>query len=155
VTDDPLAGDGDAGTGADAGDGAAADGTGDAPAAADPPPMEAARYPDGSLTYPPHPIGPDGEAPVGTVDLSEHVARVVTWTTATATPPGVRSPNHLAVVEFDVDGVPVRAVGQLTTDDVAVGDEVRPVYVPELRDPDAGIRERESQRWDGYRFDPV
>jgi hypothetical protein len=127
----------------------------DSTAADDRPPMEAARYPDGSLTYPPHPVGPGGESAVGTVDLSEHVARVVTWTSSTATPPGVRAPNHLAVVEFDVDGEPVRAIGQLTTDDVEIGDEVEPVYVPELRDPDAGIRERESQAWDGYRFDPV
>jgi hypothetical protein len=37
----------------DAGD---ADETGDAH-----PPMGAARYPDGSITYPPHPVGPDGE----------------------------------------------------------------------------------------------
>jgi hypothetical protein len=159
VSDDDPADDADASPGPDAED---APGSADAgpdgetaPDSDEEPPMEAARYPDGSLTYPAHPIGPDGEAPVGTVDLSEHVARVVTWTSATATPPGVRAPNHLAVVAFDVDGEPVRAIGQLTTDDVEIGDEVRPVYVPELRDPDAGIRERESQAWDGYRFDPV
>jgi len=121
----------------------------------DRPALAAARYPDGSLTYPAHPIGPDGEEPVETVDLSEHTATVVTWTTATATPPGVRQPNHLAIVEFDVDGEPVRAIGQLTTDEVETGDEVRPVYCEELRDPDAGIREPDSQEWDGYRFEPV
>jgi uncharacterized OB-fold protein len=80
---------------------------------------------------------------------------VITWTTSTATPPGVPSPNHVAIVEFDVDGEPVRAIGQVTTDDVAIGDEVEPVYCPELRDPDEGIRARESQAWDGYRFEPV
>ncbi|QIB73651.1 nucleic acid-binding protein [Halogeometricum borinquense] len=117
--------------------------------------MEAYRYPDGSITYPGHPLGPGGEEPIGTVDLSEYTAEVVTWTTATATPPGVRQPNHLAIVEFDVDGEPVRAIGQLTTEDVAIGDEVRPVYCDELRDPDAGIREKESQEWDGFRFEPV
>jgi len=121
----------------------------------DRPAMEAARYPDGSLTYPAHPIGPGGEEPTETVDLSEYTATVVTWTTATATPPGVRQPNHLAIVEFDVDGEPVRAIGQVTTDDVETGDEVEPVYCEELRDPDAGIREPDSQEWDGYRFDPV
>lgn len=119
------------------------------------PPMEAARYPDGSITYPAHPIGPGGEAPVETVDLSDYTAEVVTWTTSTATPPGVRQPNSLAIVEFDVAGEPVRAIGQLTTDDVAIGDTVEPVYAEELRDPEAGIREPESQEWDGYRFEPV
>ena len=119
------------------------------------PTMDAARYPDGSLTYPPHPIGPGGQEPVGTVDLSEYVAEVVTWTTSTATPPGVRQPNTLAIVEFDVDGEPVRAIGQVTTDAVETGDTVRPVYCEELRDPDAGSREPESQAWDGFRFEPA
>ncbi|MDS0298362.1 OB-fold domain-containing protein [Halogeometricum sp. S1BR25-6] len=122
--------------------------------------MEAYRYPDGSITYPGHPIGPGGEESVGTVDLSEYTAEIVTWTTSTATPPGVREPNSLAIVEFDVDGEPVRAIGQLTEADAAdsaveIGDEVRPVYCEELRDPEAGIREPESQEWDGFRFDPV
>lgn len=117
--------------------------------------MEAARYADGSLIYPSHPVGPDGSAPVETVDLSEHIATVVTWTTSTAPPPGVEGPNHLAIVEFDIDGESVRALGQLTTDDIEIGDEVQPVYAAELRDPGAGIREAESQAWDGYRFEPV
>jgi hypothetical protein len=121
----------------------------------DEPPMEAIRYADGSLSYPGHPVGPDGSEPVGTVDLSEHTATVVTWTTATATPPGVESPNHLAIVEFEVDGEPVRALGQLTTGDVDIGDRVRPVYADRLRDPEAGIREPDSQSWDGFRFEPV
>lgn len=122
--------------------------------------MEAYRYPDGSITYPGHPVGPDGEEPVGTLDLSEYTAEIITWTTSTASPPGVREPNSLAVVEFDVEGEPVRAIGQLTVadakaGDIEIGDEVRPVYCEELRDPDAGIREKESQAWDGYRFEPV
>ena len=117
--------------------------------------MTAYRYPDGSITYPGHPRGPGGEEPVGTVDLSEYTAEVVTWTTSTATPPGVRQPNHLAVVEFDVDGEPVRALGQLEEGNVDMGDEVEPVYCDELRDPEAGIREPESQEWDGFRFRPV
>jgi hypothetical protein len=135
------------------------------------PPMEAARYPDGSILYPPHPVGPDGNEPVGTVDLSEYTATLITWTTSTATPPGVRQPNHIGIVEFEVseaskdtsdsrtesgdDGEPVRAIGQLTTDDVEIGDELEPVYAAELREPGAGIREPESQSWDGYRFRPV
>jgi uncharacterized OB-fold protein len=119
------------------------------------PTMDAARYPDGSLTYPAHPIGPGGEEPVGTVDLSEYTAEVVTWTTSTATPPGVREPNTLAIVEFDVDGEPVRAIGQVTTGEVETGDTVQPVYCEELRDPDAGIREPDSQAWDGFRFEPT
>lgn len=117
--------------------------------------MTAYRYPDGSLTYPGHPRGPGGQAHVDTVDLSEYTAEVITWTTSTATPPGVRQPNHLAIVEFDVDGEPVRALGQLVEGNVDIGDEVETVYVEELRDPDAGIREPESQAWDGFRFRPV
>ncbi|MBP1987320.1 nucleic acid-binding protein [Halolamina salifodinae] len=119
------------------------------------PEMTAYRYPDGSITYPGHPYGPGGEEPVGTVDLSEHTAEVVTWTTSTATPPGVRQPNHLAIVEFDVDGVPVRALGQLEKENVDIGDTVEPFHVEELRDPETGIREPESQDWDGFRFRPV
>ena len=116
----------------------------------------AGRCPNGHLSFPPHPRCPDcGEPQDESVDLADEQATVITWTTSTATPPGVREPNHLAIVEFDIDGQSVRALGQVTTGDVAVGDEVRPVYVETLRDPDAGIREPESQRWDGYRFEPV
>jgi hypothetical protein len=121
----------------------------------DQPAMEAARYPDGSILYPSHPVGPDGNEPVETVDLSEYTATLITWTSSTATPPGVRQPNHLGIVEFDVEGEPVRAIGQLTTDDVEIGDTVEAVYAEELREPGAGIREPESQAWDGYQFQPV
>ncbi len=117
--------------------------------------MTAYRYPDGSVTYPGHPRGPGGDEPVGTVDLSEYTAEVVTWTTSTATPPGVRQPNHLAIVEFDVDGVPVRALGQLEDGNVDIGDTVEPFHVDELRDPEKGIREPDSQEWDGFRFRSV
>ncbi|MFP8954190.1 nucleic acid-binding protein [Natrialbaceae archaeon A-arb3/5] len=123
--------------------------------------MEATRYEDGSISYPGHPRGPGGAEPVETIDLSEYTAEVITWTTSTATPPGVREPNHLAIVEFDVseataDGDDtVRAIGQLTTGEVETGDEVRPIHVDELREPGAGIREPDSQDWDGYRFEPV
>jgi uncharacterized OB-fold protein len=117
--------------------------------------MEATQYADGTISYPGHPVGPDGSEPVGTVDLSEYTATLLTWTTSTATPPGVREPNHLAIVEFDVDGESVRAIGQLTTDEVAIGDEVEPIYAEELREPGAGIREPESQDWDGFRFKPT
>jgi len=118
--------------------------------------LEAHRCAEGHLTYPAHPRCPTcGEPQVETVDLTERTATVVTWTVSTATPPGVREPNPLAIVEFEVDGQPVRAIGGLTTDRVETGDEVRPVYVETLRDPDAGIRAAESQSWDGYRFEPV
>lgn len=123
--------------------------------ATDEPEMTAYRYPDGSITYPGHPYGPGGEKSVGTVDLSEYTAEVVTWTTSTATPPGVRQPNHLAIVEFNLDGQPVRALGQLEDGDVEIGDTVEAVYAEELRDPDVGIRDHESQEWDGFRFRPV
>ncbi|WIV67285.1 OB-fold domain-containing protein [Natrialbaceae archaeon AArc-T1-2] len=117
--------------------------------------MEATRYEDGSISFPGHPVGPNGAEPVETIDLSEYTAEIVTWTTSTATPPGVREPNHIAIVEFDVEGESVRAIGQLTTGEVETGDEVRPVYDEELREPGAGIREPESQEWGGYRFEPV
>jgi hypothetical protein len=119
--------------------------------------MDAMRCPNGHVSYPTHPRCPDcGEEPTDTVDLSERTGEVFTWTTSTSTPPGVRTPNALAIVTFDVDGQPVRAIGQVVDDaDVSVGDEVRPVYCEELREPGAGIREPESQDWDGYRFEPV
>lgn len=135
--------------------------------------LEATRCPNDHYYHPPHPRCPDcGAVPDERVDLAGREATVVTWTTAHATPPGVREPNHVAIVEFDlaVDGGAgeeyeehddgnenrtVRAIGGLTTNDVAIGDRVRPVYVEELRDPAAGIREPESQEWDGYRFEPV
>jgi len=117
--------------------------------------LEATRYADGTITCPGHPNSHTGAEAVERIDLSEREATVVTWTTSTATPPGVRQPNHLAIVEFDVDGESVRTLGQLTTGDVETGDTVVPVHAEELRDPDAGIREPESQDWDGYRFEPV
>lgn len=117
--------------------------------------LEAYRYEDGSITCPGHPRGPSGDDPVDTVDLSDRTAEIVTWTTSHSTPPGVREPNHLAIVEFAVDGRAVRTLCQLTTGDVEIGDEVRPIPCEELRDPDAGIREPASQSWDGYRFEPI
>ncbi|RLM70412.1 Zn-ribbon domain-containing OB-fold protein [Halorubrum sp. Atlit-26R] len=131
------------------------------------PSFEAAEYADGTVTYPPHTVGPNGAERVGTVDLRQYEGRVVTWTTSTATPPGVREPNTLAIVEFEMgdgyDGPPVRALGQIAERedgsgeafDVEIGDRVEPVYADELREPGAGIREPESQDWDGFRFRPV
>lgn len=118
--------------------------------------LDAARCPNGHVTYPGHRLCPEcGERQTETVDLGERTAEVVTWTTSTATPPGVRQPNALAIVEFDVDGQSVRAIGQ-TTGDVAVGDDVEPVYVEQLREPGAGLKPADSdQEWDGYRFRPV
>ncbi|WP_135822594.1 Zn-ribbon domain-containing OB-fold protein [Halostella litorea] len=118
--------------------------------------FDAHRCPNGHVTYPGHTVCPEcGEEQTETVDLSDETGEVVTWTKSTATPPGVREPNTLAIVEFDVADASVRALGQVTTDEVETGDAVEPVHVDELRNPDAGIRERESQAWDGFRFDPV
>jgi uncharacterized OB-fold protein len=118
--------------------------------------------PNGHATYPGHALCPEcGEEQSGTVDLTDRTGEVVTWTKSTATPPGVRAPNTLAIVEFDVsDAVDgdehVRAIGQVTADEeVETGDAVEPVYAEELRDPEVGIKEPESTEWDGYRFDPV
>ncbi len=118
--------------------------------------LYAHRCPEDHITYPGHDRCPDcGAVQTDTIDLSEYTGEIVTWTRSTATPPGVRQPNALAIVEFSVTGESVRAIGQLTTSNVETGDVVTPVYVEELRDPAAGIREPASQDWDGYRFDPV
>jgi uncharacterized OB-fold protein len=108
----------------------------------------------GHVTYPPHPVCPDCGGPQEeTVDLSGYEGEVLTWTRATTTPPGVREPNTLAIVAFEVEGQQVRALGG-TTDSVEIGDRVQPVYVEQLRDPGACVREEASQRWDGVRFEP-
>ena len=66
--------------------------------------LEAVRCPNGHYHYPPHPRCPDcGGVPDERIDLAERIATVVTWTSAFATPPGVREPNHVAIVEFDLD----------------------------------------------------
>lgn len=118
--------------------------------------LTAHRCPNDHLTTPAHPRCPTcGEPQTDTVDLTDRIATIVTWTTSTATPPGVREPNHLAIVEFTVENTSVRTLAQLTTGDVSTGDTVHPVYEEQLRDPDAGIRDPQSQDWDGYRFAPV
>mgnify|MGYP000412784707 CR=1 FL=1 len=113
--------------------------------------------PNGHITYPGHRLCPEcGEHQTETIDLTNETAEVVTWTTSTATPPGVRQPNTLAVVEFSVEAATVRMLGQATSDDIEIGDEVEPVYTEELRDPGVGIKpELSDQSWDGYRFQPV
>lgn len=111
------------------------------------------RCPNGHLLSPHHPrCRHCGEAPTESIDLSDRVGEVVTWTRSTATPPGVRRPNPLAIVEFPIGDDGVRVIGGLASDEVATGDRVEPVYVDELRDPEAGIRLPETQTWDGYRF---
>lgn len=111
---------------------------------------------NGHLTMPSHARCPEcGAAQTATVDMTDRTAEIVTWTTSTATPPGVRRPNHLGIVAFTVDGTEVRTLGQLTTDSVRIGDTVEPIPVEELRDPEAGIRIPASQSWSGYRFAPV
>lgn len=117
--------------------------------------LTAGRCANGHLTCPVHPRCPTcGEPQEEYVELQDEEGTVITWTKSTATPPGVREPNAIAIVEFTVNGEPVRMIGQLT-DDVEIGDSVEPVYVHELRDPDAGIKEPASQEWDGYRFRPT
>jgi uncharacterized OB-fold protein len=124
--------------------------------------LDAGMCPNGHVSYPTHPRCPEcGEPQEESLDLTDRTAEVVTWTHSTATPPGVREPNTLAIVEFDITDVAdasdefVRALGQVTTDEVETGDAVEPVYTEELRDPEAGIKVPESQDWDGYRWKPV
>lgn len=120
------------------------------------PPLEAVRYDDGTVSYPAHARSQSGGVPVERIDLQHERGRIITWTSSNATPPGVTAPNHLAIVEFTLDDASsVRVIGQLTTDAVETGDLVKPVYVPQLRDPEKAIRSSESQSWDGYQFAPV
>lgn len=86
------------------------------------------------------------------IDLTDRTGTVMTWTTSTATPPGVREPNRLAIVRFTVDDAWVNVLGGLVSDDIETGDDVTPVPIDETRDPEAGIRWPESQSWSGYRF---
>lgn len=119
--------------------------------------FDAHRCSNGHITCPGHRLCPEcGNEQTETIDLSDEIGEVVTWTTSTATPPGVRNPNTLAIVEFEVDGTSVRALGQSTSDGIEIGDEVEPVYVERLREPGAGLKPEDSdQEWDGYRFRPV
>jgi uncharacterized OB-fold protein len=125
--------------------------------------LDAYRCPNGHVSYPGHTVCPECNEPQDeVVDLSERTGEVVTWTKSTATPPGVREPNTLAIVEFDVDGESVRALGQVGSTDedeefeIETGDEVEPVHVAELRDPGVGLKPADAdQEWDGYRFEPV
>lgn len=112
---------------------------------------------DGHYTHPPHPRCPTCGAPqTDAVDLADERGTVVTWTVSRAPPPGVRDPNPVAIVAFEIEADEVRVIGQLTTaDGVGTGDAVEPVAVEELREPGAGIREPASQDWNGYRFEPL
>jgi uncharacterized OB-fold protein len=117
--------------------------------------LHAHRCSAGHITYPGHTVCPEcGRDQTGTVDLTEKTGTVLTWTESVATPSGVRAPNTLAIVSFTVEGSSVNVLGQ-TTDDVEIGDTVRPVFVDELRDPDESLREKTSQQWSGHRFEPV
>jgi len=117
--------------------------------------LDAWRCPNGHLHTPHHTKCREcGEPMDDRVDLTDRQATVISWTVSRSTPPGVRDPNPLAIVEFEVDGETVSMLGGLTTDDITSGDVVVPVYVEELRDPSKGIRHADSQRWDGYRFEP-
>jgi hypothetical protein len=115
----------------------------------------AAQYADGSVGYPRHPIGPDGHASRGEVSLLGVEGTVETWTRSTATPPGVRAPNLLAIVAFDVTGGPIRMLGQVEADSIAIGDRVRLGPVTQLRDPARALRPVAVQSYTGHRFVPV
>lgn len=111
---------------------------------------------NGHITYPGHYRCPEcHEQQTETIDLGEKTGTIVTWTNSTSTPPGVRAPNPLAIVEFTLEPDTVRVIGGLTTADVTIGQSVRPVFEETLRDPDAGIRLPATQDWSGYRFAPV
>lgn len=110
---------------------------------------------NGHVTYPAHPRCPDcGGEQTDTVDLTAETGTVVSWTTVESTPPGVREPNTLALVEFSHDRGQVRVLGGTTTD-VSLGTKVTPVYVEQLRDPEQSVRNGTDQPWDGFRFEPA
>jgi uncharacterized OB-fold protein len=112
------------------------------------------RCPNDHLTVPGHTRCPTcGDSQTDSLDLTDQRGEVVTWTTVASTPPGVREPNTLAIVEFSLDAGAVRVLGG-TTGPVAVGDEVRPVAVEQLRDPAESVREGTSQSWHGFGFEP-
>ena len=118
-------------------------------------PATGGRYADGSVGYPAHPIGPDGAASTGEVVLTGIAGIVETWTVSTATPPGVRAPNLLAIVSFDVDGGPIRMIGQVEAAAIAIGDRVRLGPPTQLRDPERALRPQGVQSYVGHRFVPV
>lgn len=119
------------------------------------PRLRAYGCPNGHFTSPGHPRCPTcGEPQESTVDLTPKTGSILTWTRVASTPPGVRDPNTLALVEFELESDSVRILGG-TTEDVSVGDGVRPVYIESLRDPERSVREGTDQPWDGFRFDPV
>ena len=121
----------------------------------DKPKLQAYGCPNGHFTHPAHPRCPTCGVPQeSTVDLTSMTGTVLTWTTVTSTPPGVREPNTLAIVEFTLDDGTVHVLGG-TTEKVAVGDDVRLVYVERLRDPEQSVRAGTAQPWDGFRFEPV
>ncbi|MFB6282648.1 MAG: nucleic acid-binding protein [Halobacteria archaeon] len=95
-------------------------------------------------------------------DLSDTSGKVVAATVSRATPDGVRTPNPLATVEFNLEEGTVTKTGQLTENAVREGelvvesgDLVEPVYVEQLRDTGESFKHEESQGWGGYRFCPV
>jgi uncharacterized OB-fold protein len=111
--------------------------------------------PNGHFTSPGHPRCPTcGDSQQSTVDHTTKTGTVVTWTRVASTPPGVREPNTLALVEFELESGSVRVLGS-TAGAVSAGDEVQPIHVERLRDPERTVRAGTDQPWDGFRFEPV
>lgn len=110
---------------------------------------------NGHFTSPGHPRCPTcGEPQQSTVDLTSKTGSVLTWTSVASTPPGVREPNTLALVEFELESDTVRVLGG-TAGAVSVGDDVQPMRVERLREPERSVREGTDQPWGGFRFEPV
>lgn len=129
--------------------------TGTSTGPSDEPRLLAYGCPNGHVTYPVHPRCPTcAEEQDRTVDLTDRRGTVLTWTHVGSTPPGVREPNTLAIVGFDLGEGSVRVLGG-TTEAVTTGAEVRPVYVDRLRDPEKSVRAGTAQPWDGFRFEPI
>ena len=112
---------------------------------------------NGHLCYPKHSVCPKCGVLMGnkTVSLSELKGTVVTWTKSTVPPPGVRSPNILAIVEYHIEGQSITLLGGIEDESVNIGDAVKATYVSNLRDTEYCQRDKESQTWSGHRFKVV
>ena len=118
--------------------------------------LNAYRCANGHVSYPKHPLcNICGLAYEKEIPLFNLEATVITWTTSTVPAPGVRTPNTIAIVEYDVEGYKIKILGGVEGENVKIGDKVKARYISELRDSKKSKRFMESQDWDGYRFELI
>jgi uncharacterized OB-fold protein len=111
---------------------------------------------NGHVSYPKHPMcNICGLTCEKKIPLSNLEATVITWTTSTVPTPGVRSPNTIAIVEYEIEGCKIKILGGVDAEKIKIGDKVKAKYIPELRDPKKSKRFAESQYWGGHRFELI